>query len=69
VRVSKLAKDSTTAKLIQLVEQAQGEKANTQRFLEKAEQAYALSVIALTGPLILVPCPANPVARRSTCCG
>jgi Cd2+/Zn2+-exporting ATPase len=55
VRVSKLAKDSTIAKLIQLVEQAQGEKANTQRFLEKAEHAYALSVIALTGLLILVP--------------
>jgi Cd2+/Zn2+-exporting ATPase len=55
VRVSKLAKDSTIAKLIQLVEQAQGEKANTQRFLEKAEQAYALSVIALTVLLILVP--------------
>ena len=33
VRVSKLAKDSTIAKLIQLVERAQGEKANTQRFL------------------------------------
>ena len=55
VRVTKLAKDSTIAKLIQLVEQAQGEKANTQRFLEKAEQAYAISVIALTAGLILVP--------------
>lgn len=55
IRVTKLAKDSTIAKLIQLVEQAQGEKANTQRFLEKAEQTYALSVIALTVGLILVP--------------
>ncbi|MFH1498991.1 MAG: heavy metal translocating P-type ATPase [Verrucomicrobiota bacterium] len=55
VRVSKLAKDSTIAKLIQLVEQAQGEKANTQRFLEKAEQAYAIGVILMTIGLILVP--------------
>ncbi len=55
VRVTKLAKDSTIAKLIQLVEQAQGEKANTQRFLEKAEQAYAISVIVLTAGLIFVP--------------
>ncbi len=55
IRVTKLAKDSTIAKLIQLVEQAQGEKANTQRFLEKAEQTYALSVIALTAGLIFVP--------------
>ena len=55
VRVTKLAKDSTIAKLIQLVEQAQGEKANTQRFLEKAEQTYAISVIVLTIGLVLVP--------------
>lgn len=55
LRVTKLAQDSTIAKLIQLVEQAQGEKANTQRFLEKAEQVYAISVLALTAGLILVP--------------
>ena len=55
VRVSKLAKDSTIAKLIQLVEHAQGEKANTQLFLEKAEQVYALAVIVLTTGLVLVP--------------
>ena len=55
IRVSKLAQDSTIARLIQLVEQAQGEKANTQRFLEKAEQTYALSVIALTAGLVLIP--------------
>ena len=55
VRVSKLAKDSTIAKLIQLVEHAQGEKANTQLFLEKAEQVYALGVMCLTAGLILIP--------------
>jgi Cd2+/Zn2+-exporting ATPase len=55
VRVTRLAKDSTIAKLIQLVEQAQGEKAKTQRFLEKAEQTYAVSVLVFTAGLILVP--------------
>lgn len=55
VRVTKLAKDSTIAKLIQLVEHAQGEKARTQRFLEKAEQAYAIGVIVFTLALIVVP--------------
>lgn len=48
VRVSKAAKDSTIARLIELVEEAQAQKARTQRFLEQAEQRYALGVIALT---------------------
>ena len=38
VRVTKLAKDSTIEKLIRMVEEAQSEKAETQRFLDKAEQ-------------------------------
>ena len=55
VRVSKLAKDSTLAKLIKLVEEAQSEKAKTQRFIDKAEQYYALGVIVLTVGAIVVP--------------
>lgn len=55
MRVSKLATESTLAKLIQLVEKAQGQKATTQRFLEKAEQWYAMSVILFTVSLIVVP--------------
>ncbi len=55
MRVTKLATESTLAKLIQLVEKAQGQKATTQRFLEKAEQWYALSVILFTAALIVVP--------------
>jgi Cd2+/Zn2+-exporting ATPase len=55
VRVSRLVRDSTIAKLIRMVEEAQAEKANTQRFLEKAEQIYATGVVLFTVFLILVP--------------
>ncbi|HTI70260.1 MAG TPA: heavy metal translocating P-type ATPase [Candidatus Limnocylindria bacterium] len=55
IRVTKLSKDSTIAKLIAMVEEAQSEKAKTQRFLERAEQFYALGVVALTLGLIFVP--------------
>jgi Cd2+/Zn2+-exporting ATPase len=55
VRVSKLARDSTIARLIRMVEEAQAEKANTQRFLERAEQFYATGVVLLTTLLIAVP--------------
>jgi Cd2+/Zn2+-exporting ATPase len=55
VRVSKLAKDSTIEKLIRMVEEAQSEKAETQRFLDRAEQFYAIGVIAFTLALILFP--------------
>jgi Cd2+/Zn2+-exporting ATPase len=55
VRVSRLARDSTIAKLIRMVEEAQAEKANTQRFLEKAEQTYATGVVVFTVALILTP--------------
>ncbi|HEV3270924.1 MAG TPA: heavy metal translocating P-type ATPase [Candidatus Methylacidiphilales bacterium] len=55
MRVTKLATESTLAKLIELVEKAQGQKASTQRFLEKGEQWYALGVILFTAALIVVP--------------
>jgi Cd2+/Zn2+-exporting ATPase len=55
VRVTQLAEDSTLAKLIQLVEVAHSEKANTQRFIDRAEQYYALGVILLTIVAIVLP--------------
>jgi Cd2+/Zn2+-exporting ATPase len=55
VGVTKLAKDSTIARLIQMVEEAQSEKAETQRFIDKYEQYYAIAVIVLTGLAILIP--------------
>ena len=55
VRVTKLAKDSTIEKLVRMVEEAQSEKADTQRFLDRAEQFYATGVIVFTLALIIVP--------------
>jgi Cd2+/Zn2+-exporting ATPase len=55
VRVTRLAKDSTIEKLIRMVEEAQSEKAETQRFLDRAEQYYAIGVISFTVALIVWP--------------
>ncbi|MDX1413859.1 MAG: heavy metal translocating P-type ATPase [Candidatus Promineifilaceae bacterium] len=55
IGVTKLAKESTIARLIQMVEEAQSEKAETQRFIDKAEQYYAVGVLVLTGLAILIP--------------
>ncbi len=55
VGVTRLAKDSTLAKLIKLVEEAHSEKAETQRFIDAAEQYYAMGVIALTALAIVIP--------------
>jgi Cd2+/Zn2+-exporting ATPase len=55
VRITKLAQESTINKLIKLVEEAQSEKAPTERFLDKFEQYYALGVIGFTLLLIIVP--------------
>ena len=55
IGVTRLAKDSTIAKLIKMVEEAQSEKAETQRFIDTAEQYYALGVILLTALVAIVP--------------
>ncbi|MCC7375972.1 MAG: cation-translocating P-type ATPase [Verrucomicrobiales bacterium] len=55
IEVTRLAQDSTLAKLIRMVEEAQSEKASTQRFLDRAEQTYAIAVILLTAASILIP--------------
>ncbi|MCB9422229.1 MAG: cadmium-translocating P-type ATPase [Ardenticatenaceae bacterium] len=55
IGVTRLAKDSTIAKLIKMVEEAQSEKAETQRFIDTAEQYYALGVIVLTALVAAVP--------------
>lgn len=55
VKVTKRAKDTTLAKIIELVEDAQKNKAAAQRFLDKFEPAYALSVVGVVILLIFIP--------------
>jgi Cd2+/Zn2+-exporting ATPase len=55
LRVSKRSEDSTLARMVKLVAEAQAEKSKTQRFLERAEQYYAMGVIAFTIGVFLVP--------------
>lgn len=55
IEVAKKAEDSTLARMVKLVAEAQAEKSGTQRFLEKAEQAYAAGVIGFTLLVLLLP--------------
>lgn len=55
VRVTKLAEETTLAKIIKMVEQAQGSKAATQRFLDDFEPWYAGGVIIAVILLIILP--------------
>ncbi|MEX0905073.1 MAG: heavy metal translocating P-type ATPase [Balneolaceae bacterium] len=55
VKITRPAKDTTVAKIIQLVEEAQKNRATTQRFLDKFEPAYAMSVVVAVAFLILIP--------------
>ena len=55
LRVTKRAEDSTLSRMVKLVAEAQAEKSSAQRFLEKAEQYYAMGVIAFTAAVFLVP--------------
>jgi Zn2+/Cd2+-exporting ATPase len=55
LKVTKRSEDSTLARMVKLVAEAQAEKSKTQRFLERAEQYYAMGVIAFTIAVFLVP--------------
>ncbi len=55
IAVTKRAEDSTLARMVKLVEEAQAEKSGTQRFLEQAEQYYATGVIAFTAAVWFIP--------------
>jgi Cd2+/Zn2+-exporting ATPase len=55
IRVVRRAADTTLARMVRLVAEAQAEKSTTQRFLERAEQIYAAGVIAFTALVLLVP--------------
>jgi Cd2+/Zn2+-exporting ATPase len=55
VRVNRLAQDTTLAKIVQLVEEAQENKAQTQNMLDNFEQFYALLVLGGAVLLTIVP--------------
>ena len=55
LKVSKRSEDSALSRMVKLVAEAQAEKSNTQRFLEKAEQYYAMGVILFTIGVFLLP--------------
>jgi Zn2+/Cd2+-exporting ATPase len=55
VKVTRLAQNSTLARIVKMVEDAQGNKANTQRMLDQFEQTYALVVLGGAALLVLIP--------------
>ena len=55
VEVTKRAKDTTLARVIQLVEEAQTQKSPTQRFTERFERIFVPAVMGGTALLIAVP--------------
>lgn len=55
IRVTRLAKDTTLARIVQMVEEAQSTKANTQRMLDTFETYYAYFVLGSAVLLTFVP--------------
>ncbi len=55
VRVTKRAGESAIARMIAMVEDAQSQKADTQRLIDRLEQPYSIGVIGMTLLAIAVP--------------
>jgi Zn2+/Cd2+-exporting ATPase len=55
VKVTKLASESTLSRIVNLVEQAQENKAPTERALNKFEERYALGILGFIVLMIIVP--------------
>jgi len=55
VRVVRLAADSTVARMIRMVEEAQGQKSVTQRYAERFTGIYVPAVIAATVVMAILP--------------
>ena len=55
VSVTRLVGDTTIAKIIELVEEAQGRRAPSQAFVDRFASVYTPSVIALAALIVMVP--------------
>lgn len=55
VQVTKIAGDSTLARIIRLVEEAEGQKAPTQRFVDRFARVYTPAVFVMALMVALVP--------------
>lgn len=55
VKVARLAKDSTLARVMKMVEDAQAQKSPTQQTVEKFERIFVPLVLALTALVIVLP--------------
>ena len=55
VKVTRLAADSTVARMIRMVEEAQGQKSTTQRYAERFTRVYVPAVIAATVVMAVLP--------------
>jgi Cd2+/Zn2+-exporting ATPase len=53
--VERVAHESTLAKIIRIVEEARGQKSETQRFTDRFEGAYAIGVIGISALTFLIP--------------
>lgn len=55
VKVTKLAKDSTLARVMKMVEEAQTQKSPTQQTVERFERVFVPGVLIVTALIIIVP--------------
>ena len=55
IRVNRLAEDTTLARIVKMVEEAQSTKANTQRMLDNFEEVYAIFVLGAATLLVIIP--------------
>lgn len=55
VRVDRLARDSTLARVMKMVEEAQSQKSPTQQTVEQFESVFVPAVLILTALVILIP--------------
>jgi Cd2+/Zn2+-exporting ATPase len=55
VRVTRLARDTTIARIIKMVEEAQAQKAPSQRFVDRFARVYTPAVIAVAAGVAILP--------------